>query len=134
MTPCHTCPLLWCLCENECELFFFLPRTEREKLRYSALFSSAKQKDKHRRNSSATQYFSLSVFAALLHFFFMQKHRLRVSESPSGVVELKDSYDHLSSSRKGKQFRIFAFLAYSSAFSFGSIHVQRRILASRLKL
>ena len=67
----HTCPLLWRLCENECELFFFSPRTEREKLRYSALFSSAKQKDKHRQNSSATQYSSLSVFAALLQFFFI---------------------------------------------------------------
>ena len=71
MHECHTCPLLWRLCENECELFFFSPRTEREKLRFSALFSSAKQKGKHRRNSSATQYSSLSVFAALLQFFFI---------------------------------------------------------------
>ena len=52
----------------ECEHFFFTPRIEREKLRYWALFSSAKQKGKHRRNSSATSYISLSVVAAFLDF------------------------------------------------------------------
>ena len=52
----------------ECEYFFFSPRTEREKLRYWALFSSAKQKGKHWRNSSDTPYFSLSVVTGFLHF------------------------------------------------------------------